>query len=139
MPIESPMSTKVDSRHMNSRTKTSSADPYAAGARHPALRQVLVVVAAAIVVGLLIGAIALTGVRLIPGERDCVLTDNAGCVSAASEGPAGGAALTGNGLLSKAELAEGLALLDDPSFVEMPLATVSAWGWRPPSEEEQGT
>jgi hypothetical protein len=123
---------------MNSQTKTSSADPYAASARHPALRQILVVVAAAIVVGLLIGAIALAGARLIPGERDCVLTDNAGCVSAASPGLAG-AALTGNGFLSKAELAEGLALLDDPSFVDMPLATVSDWGRRPPSEAEQET
>jgi SAM-dependent methyltransferase len=43
-------------------------------------------------------------------------------------------ALTGTGLLSEAELEAGLAVLDDPSFVDMTLATVSAWGRRPPSE-----
>lgn len=40
-------------------------------------------------------------------------------------------ALTGTELLSEAELAAGLALLDDPAFVDMPLATVSAWAHRP--------
>jgi SAM-dependent methyltransferase len=43
--------------------------------------------------------------------------------------------LTRTGLLSEAELETGLALLDDPSFVDMTLATVSAWGRRPPSED----
>lgn len=56
---------------------------------HPALRQALLLLAAAIVVGVLLAAVALVGALLIPGERDCVVTDNAGCVSIGSaESPA---------------------------------------------------
>ena len=34
-------------------------------------------------------------------------------------------------LISKDDFAEGLALLDDPSFVDFAMVLVSAWGRRP--------
>lgn len=61
--------------------------------------QATVAAVAAIVVGLLLSAFALAGARLIPGEPDCVMTDNAGCVSAPTldGGESGGAANAGGG------------------------------------------
>lgn len=39
-----------------------------------------------------------------------------------------GPALTGSGLLGEAQFAAGLAMFDDPSFVDVAAANVSAWG-----------
>lgn len=41
--------------------------------------------------------------------------------------------LVGRGLLSEAQYTAGIAPLDDPAVVDVPLANVVAWGRRPPS------
>ena len=53
-------------------------------------RQVIAVVLAAVLVAMALSVVGLVGARLDPGGADCVLTDNAGCVSVGSESaPAG--------------------------------------------------
>jgi hypothetical protein len=41
--------------------------------------------------------------------------------------------LVGRGLLSEEEYTAGIAPLDDPAVVDVPLANIAAWGRRPPS------
>jgi SAM-dependent methyltransferase len=41
--------------------------------------------------------------------------------------------LVDRGLLSGAEYTAGIALLDDPAVIDTPIASVAAWGRRPPS------
>jgi hypothetical protein len=50
-------------------------------------RQVIAVVLAAVLVAIALSAVGIVGARLDPGGADCVLTDNAGCVSVGSDGP----------------------------------------------------
>lgn len=56
------------------------------------LRRVLAVVLAVVLVAIALSAVGIVGARLDPGGADCILTDNAGCVSVASEGPPAGRA-----------------------------------------------
>lgn len=47
----------------------------------PDLRQVLAVAVAGFLVAMALSAVALLGARLDPGGANCIMTDNAGCVS----------------------------------------------------------
>lgn len=52
-----------------------------AAAPRPNLRQVLAVAVADVLVAMALSAVALLGARLDPGGANCIMTDNAGCVS----------------------------------------------------------
>jgi hypothetical protein len=70
-----------------------------ASASWSAFHQAFVAVVAAVLVGLLLSTFAIAGARLVPAESDCVMTDNAGCVSAPAlgGGESGGMGAGGGG------------------------------------------